>query len=213
MQITDGAVVSIAHHLFRLNQGQFEEYVDDGRVNLTALHLAVTAGKLRLLDDISFNLDACSLLAILGPTGAGKSTVMRVLTGTQPPAAGTVAYNGRNLYAAYDELRYRIGYVPQDDILHGQLSVRRALSFAAKLRFPPDVSAAERDQRVDEVMAELGLIQRGPTSRSASSPAASANVRASRWSCSPDRRCCRWTSRPPAWIRATSGRSWCCCAT
>lgn len=160
VQVGDGAVISIAHHMFVLSQGRLEEYVDDGRVNLTALGITVTAGNQRLLDEISFNLERCSLLAILGPTGAGKSTVMRVLTGTQPPAAGTVLYNGRNLYQAYDELRYRIGYVPQDDILHSQLAVRKALSYAAQLRFPPDVSAADRDQRVDEVMAELGLTAR-----------------------------------------------------
>src|SRR5262249_38337561 len=100
------------------------------------------------------------LLAILGPTGAGKSTVMRVLTGAQAPSSGTVLYNGRSLYSAYDELRYRIGYVPQDDVLHQQLPIRRALRYAAQLRFPPDTSDAERDQRVEEVMAELGLTSR-----------------------------------------------------
>jgi ABC-type multidrug transport system ATPase subunit len=160
MELADGAVISIAHHIFHFMQGLLEEYVDDGRVNLTALGITLTAGNARLLDDISFSLEQRSLLAVLGPTGAGKSTIMRVLTGTQPPKQGAVLYNGRNLYQAYDELRYRIGYVPQDDILHSQLPVRRALSYAARLRFPPDVSSAERDQRVDDVMAELGLTQR-----------------------------------------------------
>lgn len=161
VQVGDGAVISIAHHLFVMHQGRLEEYLDDGRVNLTALNITLTVGNnQRLLDDISFNLERNSLLAVLGPTGAGKSTVMRALTGTQPPTSGVVLYNGRNLYQAYDELRYRIGYVPQDDILHSQLPVRRALSYAAQLRFPPDVSAVERDQRIDEVMAELGLTAR-----------------------------------------------------
>jgi ABC transport system ATP-binding/permease protein len=159
-QVLNGAVISIAHHMFLFVDGRFEEYLDDGRVDLTALQLSVVAGKNKLLDDISFHLERNSLLAILGPTGAGKSTVMRVLTGTQNPATGSVLYNGRDLYSAYDELRYRIGYVPQDDILHSQLSVRRALSYAAQLRFPPDVSDAERDNRVDEVMSELGLTAR-----------------------------------------------------
>jgi ABC-type multidrug transport system ATPase subunit len=158
--VANGALITIAHHHFALVDGRLEEYVDDGRVSLTALNLKVLAGKQQLLDDISFQLERNSLLAILGPTGAGKSTVMRVLTGTQAPAAGAVLYNGRNLYSAYDELRYRIGYVPQDDILHSQLPVRKALGYAAKLRFPPDVSSAERNARVDEVMAELGLTAR-----------------------------------------------------
>jgi ABC-type multidrug transport system ATPase subunit len=160
VRVTDGAIISVAHHLYVLANGKLEEYIDDGRVNLTALGIMVSVEKQRLLDDISFALDACSLLAILGPTGAGKSTVMRALTGTRPPDAGAVLYNGRSLYHAYDELRHRIGYVPQDDILHSQLPVRRALGYAAELRFPPDVSADDREQRVDEVMAELGLTAR-----------------------------------------------------
>ena len=65
---------------------------------------------------------------------------MRALIGNRPPDHGRVLYNGRDMYANYDELRHRIGYVPQDDLLHSQLTVRSALEYAAALRFPPDVS-------------------------------------------------------------------------
>jgi ABC-type multidrug transport system ATPase subunit len=98
-----------------------------------------------------------SLLAVVGPSGAGKSTLLGALTGFQPADSGEVRYGGRDLYANYLELRYRIGFVPQEDILHPQLTVRRALSYSARLRFPADVSAADRDQRIDEVLGELGL--------------------------------------------------------
>jgi ABC-type multidrug transport system ATPase subunit/uncharacterized integral membrane protein len=93
----------------------------------------------------------------VGPTGAGKSTLLNALTGFRPATSGTVRYAGRDLYANYPELRHRIGFVPQDDILHTQLTVRRALNYAARLRFPQDVSAAARQQRIDEVLDELGL--------------------------------------------------------
>src|SRR6185369_10929831 len=86
------------------------------------------------------------------------STLLGALTGQRPADAGEVRYDGRDLYASYDELRQRIGLVPQDDILHPQLTVRRALRFAAELRFPADTSAAERHARVEEVLDELGLI-------------------------------------------------------
>ncbi|ETZ99219.1 ABC transporter family protein [Mycobacterium kansasii 662] len=66
-------------------------------------------------------------------------------------------YDDRDLYDNYAELRHRIGFVPQDDILHTPLTVRRALNYAARLRFPHDVSAAERNQRIQEVLTELGL--------------------------------------------------------
>jgi ABC-type multidrug transport system ATPase subunit len=71
-----------------------------------------------------------------------------------------VLYDGRDLYAEYDELRSRIGLVPQADVVHPDLTVRRALEFAAALRFPPDVTSAQRRARVDEVLVELGLAER-----------------------------------------------------
>src|SRR5690606_12701227 len=80
--------------------------------------------------------------------------------GQRPADHGTVLYDGRDLYRDYAELRQRIGLVPQDDILHAQLTVRRALSYAAELRFPQDTAKAERRARVDEVIRELGLEQR-----------------------------------------------------
>ena len=92
-------------------------------------------------------------------------------------------YDGRDLYENYAELRHRIGFVPQDDILHTPLTVRRALNYAARLRFPQDVSAKERKQRIDEVLTELGLVERTPTNASTACPAASANAPVSRWNC------------------------------
>ena len=112
-----------------------------------------------LLDEVSFALEGGQFLAVLGPTGAGKSTLLKALTGARPADRGSVLYNGRDLYASYAELRNRIGYVPQDDILHPELTVKAALDYAARLRFPPDVPSAERSARVLEVMTELGLEQ------------------------------------------------------
>jgi ABC transport system ATP-binding/permease protein len=85
----------------------------------------------------------------------------------RPATAGSVLYDGRDLYADYTELRHRIGLVPQEDILHTQLSARRALSYAAELRFPRDTSAAERDRRITEVLGELSLSQHAATRASA----------------------------------------------
>jgi ABC-type multidrug transport system ATPase subunit len=94
---------------------------------------------------------------VVGPSGSGKSTLLNALTGLRPADHGTVLYDGRDLYREYAELRQRIGLVPQDDILHLQLPVRRALGYAAELRFPGDTAKAERRARVDEVIGELGL--------------------------------------------------------
>lgn len=159
-RLQDGSLLSIGHHLFHLVGGVLQEYVDSGNVNFAAVDVGVRAGNRFLVQDVSFALDSMHFGAVLGPTGAGKSTLLRSLIGARPPDQGRVLYNGRDIYVNYDELRNRIGYVPQDDLLHPQLTVRRALEYAAALRFPPDVSARERSGRVEEIMAELGLSER-----------------------------------------------------
>ena len=80
-----------------------------------------------LLDDVSFALRHGTLLGIVGPSGCGKSTLLKAMTGIRPASRGKLLYDGKDLYEHYSELRYRIGMVPQDDVLHRQLTVRRAL--------------------------------------------------------------------------------------
>nr|WP_234542427.1 FHA domain-containing protein [Streptomyces shenzhenensis] len=155
-------VVGIGHFAFCLVDGRLQEYVDTGEVSLDVqgLTVAVDHGHKILLDHVSFPVGEKSLLAVVGPSGAGKSTLLNALTGQRPAEHGTVLYDGRDLYRDYAELRQRIGLVPQDDILHVQLTVRSALTYAAELRFPEDTAKAERRRRVDEVIRGLGLEQR-----------------------------------------------------
>ncbi|MEU4731240.1 FHA domain-containing protein [Streptomyces sp. NPDC023588] len=160
--LIEGDIVGIGHSAFCLVGDQLQEYVDTGEVSLDVqdLTVAVDRGRKTLLDHVSFPVGAKCLLAVVGPSGAGKSTLLGALTGLRPADQGTVLYDGRDLYRDYAELRSRIGLVPQDDILHAQLTVRRALTYAAELRFPQDTAKAERRARVDEVIGELGLQQR-----------------------------------------------------
>ncbi|MEV7003841.1 FHA domain-containing protein [Streptomyces sp. NPDC093982] len=160
--IGPGDIVGIGHSAFCLVGDQLQEYVDTGEVSLEVQDLAVAVdhGRKTLLDHVSFPVGEKCLLAVVGPSGAGKSTLLNALTGQRPADHGTVLYDGRDLYRDYAELRQRIGLVPQDDILHAQLTVRSALSYAAELRFPQDTAKAERRARVDEVIHELGLEQR-----------------------------------------------------
>ncbi|MGW6009485.1 FHA domain-containing protein [Streptomyces sp. NPDC055210] len=161
-RIDAGDIVGIGHSAFCLVGDQLQEYVDTGEVSLDVqdLVVAVDRGRKTLLDGVSFPVGEKCLLAVVGPSGAGKSTLLNALTGQRPADRGTVLYDGRDLYRDYAELRRRIGLVPQEDILHAQLTVRRALTYAAELRFPQDTAKAEREARVDEVIHELGLGQR-----------------------------------------------------
>jgi ABC-type multidrug transport system ATPase subunit/pSer/pThr/pTyr-binding forkhead associated (FHA) protein len=156
--VAEGDVIGIGPAALRLVGDELQEFVDGGDVSLDARGLTVTLpnGKV-LLDDVSFPLGERCLLGVIGPSGAGKSTLLGALTGMRPATAGSVFYDGRDLYANYAELRHRIGLVPQENILHTQLSAHRALGYAAELRFPRDTSAAERASRIGEVLGELSL--------------------------------------------------------
>ncbi len=151
-------IVGVGHSTFRIVGDRLEEFVDTGEVSFSARHLTVTVdGGKQILKDVSFGVPEKSLIAVIGPSGSGKSTLLKALTGYRPADRGEVLYDNRNLYKQFAELRQRIGLVPQDDILHKELTVKKALKYAAKLRFPADTTAAERDARIDEVLRELKL--------------------------------------------------------
>jgi ABC transport system ATP-binding/permease protein len=166
--VTETDLIGIGPATFRLVGGQLQEFIDTGDISLSARDLTVrlSSGKV-LLDQVSFSLGERCLLGVIGPSGAGKSTLLGALTGMRPATEGTMLYDGRDLYKQYAELRHRIGLVPQENILHTQLSARRALGYAAELRFPPDTSRSERKRRIDEVLAELSLTSHANTRTSA----------------------------------------------
>lgn len=114
-------------------------------------------GNKTLLDNISIAARPGMLTAVIGPSGAGKSTFAKLVAGYTHPSSGTVAFEGHNIHAEYASLRSRIGMVPQDDVVHGQLTVKQALGYAAELRLPPDTTKEDREQVVARVLEELEM--------------------------------------------------------
>ena len=112
-----------------------------------------------LLDDLSLVVKPKELIGLLGPSGAGKTTLMNALNGFVKPTSGKVLYNGVDLYQNLDAMKSTIGFVPQEDIMHRQLSVRRCLYYAAKLRLSDDTSEDEINRRVEEMLDTLKLDQ------------------------------------------------------
>ena len=110
-----------------------------------------------LLDHVSFKALPGDMIALMGPSGAGKTTLLMTLNGYLPPTAGQVRINGEDLYSIYEALRGSIGYVPQDDIVHPELTVFEAVKYSAMFRLPPDYSDEEIDRRVEETLRDLGL--------------------------------------------------------
>ncbi|MFE3101379.1 FHA domain-containing protein [Nocardia tengchongensis] len=162
--LSESDLIGMGHTTYRLVGNELRESVDTGDISVCVQNLIVRTpeGKV-LLDDVTFPIAQRSLVGVIGPSGAGKSTLLGAVTGMRPATEGTVRYDGRDLYTDYDELRHRIGLVPQEDILHKELPTRRALLYAAELRFPGDTRREEREQRVDEVLEELGLTRHADT--------------------------------------------------
>jgi len=130
------------------------EYI--GNVTIEVASIAVeTPNGSQILDDVSLSIFPSELVALMGPAGAGKTTFLKAINGYSAPAAGTVLFNGQDLYQFYDRFRLQMSYVPQDDIVHAQLTVREALYFTAKLR--TDLTDPEIDKRIDEVLESLGI--------------------------------------------------------
>ncbi|MDI9973860.1 ATP-binding cassette domain-containing protein [Rhodococcus sp. IEGM 1307] len=128
-----------------------------GRVD--AVDVSRHVGARQILQELSMSVEPGELVAIAGGSGAGKSTLLEILAGLQPPSAGEVRHDGvvRGARVSADS---RIGYVPQDDIIHLEMPLRRTLRYAARLRLPAGTSAVEADRIVEETMQDLDLADR-----------------------------------------------------
>jgi ABC transport system ATP-binding/permease protein len=132
-------------------------------LRLDACDLVYRVGSLKLLDDISLSILPAEFVTIVGVSGAGKSTLLNALCGFRPATKGSVFVNGDSLYKNYDAYRTELGYVPQDDIIHQDLTVQQALNFAAQLRLTPNTSEADRRQQVKQVLMDLELQEQAET--------------------------------------------------
>ncbi|WP_366663798.1 ATP-binding cassette domain-containing protein [Mycolicibacterium sp.] len=136
---------------------QSRQAVATGGIEVRQVGLAIDSHQ--LLTNVSFDARPGTLTAVIGPSGAGKSTLIRLLGGVTKPTSGQVTFDGHDVHAHYASLRSRIGMVPQDDVVHRQLTVTQALNYAAELRLPPDTSKDDRRAVVERVLAELELTQ------------------------------------------------------
>lgn len=114
-------------------------------------------GERKLIDDINLVVRPGEFVSLLGPSGSGKSTLMDCLNGRRRATQGVVLANGQNFYEQFDSFRQSLGYVPQRDIVHTQLSVRRALYYTARLRLPTDTEPAELESRIEDIIHQMEL--------------------------------------------------------
>ncbi|MGH3551614.1 MAG: FHA domain-containing protein [Mycobacterium sp.] len=163
--LSEGDVVTIGNIDLAFTDGNLvrrtEAATRTGGLEVNGVHFKID-GK-ELLDSISLTARPGTLTAIIGGSGAGKTTLSRLIAGYTRPSAGSVTFEGHDIHAEYATMRSRIGMVPQDDVVHRQLTVNQALGYAAELRLPPDTSKQERAQVVAQVLEELDLTKHADT--------------------------------------------------
>jgi ABC-type multidrug transport system ATPase subunit len=154
--------IGVGPFLFSLAGGIVYSLDSSQSLRLEARNLEKTVGlangQLRkLLDNISLAVEPGEFVSLLGPSGSGKSTLMDCLNGRRPATGGNVLANGEDFYRHFDSFRMLLGYVPQRDIVHTQLTVYRALHYTARLRLPTDTEAKELAARVEDVIRIMEL--------------------------------------------------------
>ncbi|MCZ6707712.1 MAG: ATP-binding cassette domain-containing protein [Chloroflexi bacterium] len=117
----------------------------------------VVGGGRRILEGVDLAIYPGELVALVGPSGAGKTTLLHDLLGFTPPTEGVIFYDSHPLATDLDLFRRVLGYVPQADIIHPQLSVEQTLRYAGRLRLPADTTDAELATRIERVLEQVGL--------------------------------------------------------
>ena len=165
--ITPNDAVQIGSFLIRADQaGNIGVFDTRSKTRIDSVNITkdvknrAGGGMIRLLDNVSLSIQPNEFIGLLGPSGAGKSTFMDALNGMRPASGGSVLINNLDLYEHLDSIKQSIGYVPQDDIIHRELTVYRTLYYVAKLRLSRDVSRKEIDQIIEEVLDVTGLTER-----------------------------------------------------
>jgi ABC transport system ATP-binding/permease protein len=153
--------IRIGPFRFIYNETELTQFDESEGIRIEALHLKkMGTNQTVLLNDISLHIPTRSFVALVGGSGAGKTTLLDALSGLRPAQEGSVFYNGQDYYHNSAAFSTQLGYVPQDDIIHRELTVERALYYAARLRLPSDFQEEQIEQRIDEVLDDVEMTHR-----------------------------------------------------
>ncbi|MBD2167963.1 ATP-binding cassette domain-containing protein [Calothrix membranacea FACHB-236] len=155
--LTNGAKIRIGPYTLVVRDDNLEILDQGDRIRLEAHDLILETKGKRRLDDLTFAIEPGQFVALVGGSGAGKSTLMRTLLGIEKTTQGAVHINGVDLQKNFNLYRTQIGYVPQDDIIHRELTVAEVLTYAAKLRLPPDINL---ESVVEQALAAIKMTHR-----------------------------------------------------
>ncbi|MGZ9234313.1 MAG: FHA domain-containing protein, partial [Anaerolineales bacterium] len=154
--------IRVGQFRFVMGRDQLAQYDDSNGLRVDAIHLNKWVRRdLNILQDISVSFQPREFIVVVGQSGGGKSTFVDAVAGYRPATPPSrVLVNDIDIYTHFDAIRNDIGFVPQKDIIHMELTVYQALDYAAQLRMPGDTSTEERHKRVEEVLQDLDLLHR-----------------------------------------------------
>ncbi len=155
VEVSETDAIYIGRYLFKL-KGRAQDIAQNISIRAEFISKQFSDGKMGL-HECSFDIPAQSLTAVMGPSGCGKTTLLKVLNGETPSTEGRVLISGLDLDENYDYVKTLIGYVPQDDIIHRELTVDQTLYYAARLRMgqvDPELMA----NKIEQVLSALKIV-------------------------------------------------------
>ncbi len=157
----DNDRIQVGPFILQLQAGELRSSLDSSAIRIDTHALTRDVGTpaepKRILEDINVSIGRRELVGVLGPSGSGKTTFLDAICGLQPATSGQVLFNGQDLYVHYGAARAFIGYVPQRDELHDELTLEQAMSFAARLRLPRDMGEVDRWEQINRLIDLLEL--------------------------------------------------------
>ena len=159
-QLIVGDRLKLGSYTFEFTGTSLRQVSAYGGAKVESRHLTFTLANGRnILNDVSLDVTPCSFVGILGGSGQGKSTLMNALCGVNPASAGEVYINGARLGDPRQMAASGIGYVPQDDIVHQELTVTEAITYSARLKLPSGTPRKAVRDLVEETIERLGLAE------------------------------------------------------
>lgn len=159
--LNPGDSIAIGPYKFTYTGSQLVQQGESFSIRVDAVHLTSRGKRFNLLlHDISIDIPAGTFVALVGSSGVGKTTLLNALSGVKPAQKGSVLFNGQDYYSNMSAFSTQIGYVPQDDIVHKDLTVQQALYYTARLRLPRDFTHSQIKARINEVLEEVEIAHR-----------------------------------------------------
>lgn len=152
-ELRNGDEIKIGTHIFLWSSGKLIRETSGKRYRIDVNRLSLTGR----INGTSLSIEPGQLVAFVGGSGAGKSSLLTTLAGHNMEYAGSILINGAELRDSYNSIKQEIGFVPQDDIVHMDLTVEEVLRYSARLKLPDPES---QRLAVEKTLGELEITHR-----------------------------------------------------